>query len=242
MFAATQAIHDLLLDLAPEGASHDTAACGFCSPSDTEDTMDTFSPEQVEARVNEATAALQAQLRELQEQLGQTETAAAVEAAVADAVAPLQTRVDELTAQLDASVAEARTATEKYDALVALLEEAEAARVAREEAEARKDERIAAAREAAPFFNDEDVAQRADRWCALDDDAFEAQLVDYRELAARVGTDAGNGAGNGAGSQLPPNSTAMTAADQGDSQGRKGSAVKEALALRGTRLDPNSLG
>jgi len=128
-----------------------------------------------------------------------------VAAAVDEAVGPLNARIVELEGQLDTSTIEARTATDQLTELKAWLDgqAAEAAQAA--EVAGRREARVTAAREALPVLTDDDVEARAERWAAMDDDAFAAHLDELKAVAARFG-------GAAPGSNRPPAKTAMTAA------------------------------
>lgn len=249
---STRAIHDLLVASAPDGAEHDEATCPFCTPASATDSLEggmtTYNEDQLRVEVDKATASLREELKALSARLGASETEAALAAAVEEATGPLTAKVEELTAELaelttkfDEATLEARTATETHDNLVAFLT-AEQERLDNEvAATARRDDRLAAVKDVVPSFTEEDLEVRADKWAAMDDEAFTAQLDEYRSIAERLGAGAGDGNGQGA---KPPATTAMTAAattsaDKGASATR--STLRDALSLRGTANDPSTL-
>jgi hypothetical protein len=191
--------HDELLAQKPEGVDHDASLCVFCNPDlqhngeDDEslggDMSKTFSEDELNAAVQAAVAPVQAELDQLRATLAEGE----VEAKVAAVAAEADARVTDLQAQLDAAEVRAQEAVASRDELVAWLDgEREAAELAAA-IEFRRAERLAAVSEAG-LFSDEHIAAHLDRWVALDDDVFQAQLEDWKAIRASVKTDSDSSA------------------------------------------------
>jgi len=170
---------------------------------------------------------LEAELQELRDSKSQEEVAAQLKAATD----PLEAQIAELKGQLDDAVADAASSKTAYDELVALLE-AEQQRADEESAvAARRDERVAKVREAANF-PDEYIEANAERWAEMSDEAFEAALDGWREIAAA------NKPGTGSGL---PTHTSLQASRETASATRTAPAATEILRLRRTGVDPRTL-
>lgn len=141
--------------------------------------QESFTQDDVDAAVADATADLSKRLRELEGQVQETEVGKAVIAAVA----PKDASIIELQTKLDAAEA-ARTAAESkltetetfWTEAIADHEKA-AAFVLRREA------RVTAATEAG-VFSEKYIADNADRFAAMDDTDFEDRLEEWRLIAA----------------------------------------------------------
>lgn len=230
-------LHDWLLTQKPETSDHDVAACVICNPgaapsaqdnpADAEggSVSDTYTEEELAAKVAEATAALEAKVKALETAQVTTE----VEAKLAEAKAEADAKIAELQTQLDVAVAATDAAKTEKDALVAYLEaEVQAAAEAAAKA-ARRDERLAKIKEAASY-SEERLEANADRWAAMDEDAFEALLADLNDVAAKK-TEPG--------STDIPSTTAMTAG-QTTTTGSS-NVLKEVLNFRRDGVDPRTL-
>lgn len=233
-----QEVHDRLIAVRPEGASC-PEDCPFCSgefafevkQGGNHVSEQTYTAEEVEALVTaavaKATAALQTELDEFKS----SQETAEVEAKIAAAREEMEAQISELTLKLDEAVIEAQQAKQERDEVTAWLT-AEAERIAQEaEAAARLEERIARVAEVVTF-PEEYVAERADRWSALDDEEFEALLADYKTLSEKSKS-----------SESPlPAATAMVAARvTGDDNGKVGSALKDLIRGRQFGIDPRSV-
>lgn len=109
--------------------------------------------------------------------------------------AALETKLELADAALAAEKVRADGAIAWHDAVMTGIE-TEKAQLAR------KDERVAAVKTAAPHLKDEFfTAERAMRWCALDQEAFEAYTKELAELATGVPSVTNDGG--------PPRETAM---------------------------------
>lgn len=224
-------LHDQLLAARPEGAEHDEATCPLCAMETVDhDTNpggsmpETFTQADLDAAVAAATADLQTRLEELGAQVRDTE----VGRAVAEAVAAKETEVSELQAQLDAAEA-ARTAaesklteTEQFwaDAIASHEEQATVA--------ARRDERVAKAKEAS-VLSEEYLEKNADRFAAMTDEDFAARLEEWRAIAAAAGTK----------NSAIPAKTALVAARS--TEEAPASALAYIGDLRRARVDPRTL-
>ena len=184
-----RAAHDLLLANKPEGAEHDEADCSICQEADAGESTEkvvehvseeTFTQEQLDSAVAEATAELQAQLASLREEAGVAE----LDKAVAEATAEQSAKIDELQEKLDAAVLEAQEAKEQHAELekfwaeeIAKAEEAEAAA-------ARLESRLAEVKAEVDFPESYlDDAFEA-RLVAMSDEDFETRLAEWKLLKA----------------------------------------------------------
>jgi hypothetical protein len=232
-----KAAHDRLLANKPDDVVH--PPCQFCKADTPGGTVE-FTPEQlaeiekrttaaVAGAVATATASLNAELEELKK--GSEE--AAIQAKIDEAVAKAAGDTAELQAKLDEAVA-AQTAAEKLLAdTTAFLEAEAAAAKEKEEADARKDARVAEVA-AVIAFPDKHVEASADRWAEMADEAFAAELEGYKVLAEEHGLKPkAKPAVADEGSTAPKGRTAMTAAATPPAKpaGRK-FAGAEAMGLR----------
>jgi hypothetical protein len=184
-----QEFHDLLLEQQPENASHDAENCPFCTESASEISnndysigggdMKTYTEDEFTAAVTEAVAPLQAaaetKVAELQSEIEELRTS--------QARTELEGQIADLQANLDKAEIRVAAAEAKYDELVAYLD-AEAAAV--EQAalvQARREARREAVKTAAPFA-DEYIDANLDRWVAMEDEAFEAVIEDWKAVAS----------------------------------------------------------
>lgn len=182
-------LHDFLISINPDADNHD-AACIYCQSPGGE--MDTFSKEEVDAAIAAATADLRANLESVSAELASLKSAqsdADVESRIATAVAELETKVSELEAQLDAANVALTAEQAKYADLVSVLEAAEADRIAKEEAAARKEARLSLVKEMA-IFSDDHIAENIERWAEMSDEAFETVVEGWKEIDAAVKADA----------------------------------------------------
>lgn len=231
-------IHDRLLAEKPEDAEHDADQCVLCALEDPDNQATTpggsmpesFTQEDVDAAVADATAGLQKRLSDLEGQVQETE----VGKAVAAAIAPKDASINELQSKLDAAEA-ARTAAESKLAeteqywTAAIAEHEQAVAFA-----ARRDARVAAAKEAS-VFSDEYVAEHADRFAAMEDADFSARLEEWRLIAA----DRENKVDAAASSKVPA-TTALQASRVDEN--KSGSALTYISEMRTKGHDPRVLG
>lgn len=185
---------------------------------------ETFTQADLDAAVAAATADLQKSLEELGAQVRDTE----VGRAVAEAVATKETEVSGLQTQLDAAEA-ARTAAENKLTEVeqfwtdAIAAHEEAAAVA-----ARRDSRVAEAKEAG-VLSEEYVEEHADRFAAMSDEDFKTRLDEWRTIATQAGTK----------TTAIPAKTALVASRATDD--KPSSALSYIGDLRRARVDPRTL-
>ena len=177
--------HDALLAEMPEGESHDQASCHLCNEelvpekdSNERGEMETFTKDELDAAVAEALAPIQAELNSIK--------TAQAEGEVAEAVATAQAEAKELVeaaqAELDLKVIEAAEAARLYAELVSYLESVSAQEVADLEAAALRTQRLEAIKEVASFPEDH-IEKNLDRWVAMDEDTFAAQLETWSLLS-----------------------------------------------------------
>lgn len=110
----------------------------------------------------------------------ETADAKAQVATLSSEKAALQTQVDTLEAAKEAEKARA-------DAAIKELEDTKANIETEKAQAARKDERVSKVREAAKHLKDEFfTAERAQRWSAMDDDAFTAYVAELTDISVGV--------------------------------------------------------
>lgn len=218
MTESQKVLHDLLLSIAPEGTEH---KCLLCDSDDEEEpvTAKTYSEDEVKAQVADAVSAAladsTAKIDELSARLGEKETSAAVDAAVAEAVASKDAKIAELESDLEAESIARKAAEDVHADLVSRLE----TEAAKAEADSRKADRLEAVRALAihpeDFLAKESVQ---DRWAAMSDEEWVAQLDEYESVAASK--PKGNG-------PLPKERSALT--DMADEPKAKTSAYRAVL-------------
>lgn len=94
--------------------------------------------------------------------------------------AALETEKDELRSQLDIAVAARETAEQALADYKATVENQKAM-------DARRDERVTKVREVAKHLKDEFyTAERAQRWAAMEDEAFDAYIAELADLSVGV--------------------------------------------------------
>lgn len=166
-----------------QGGRHEP--CPLCVSAEPEGAVATNEElqAQIAAAVAAALAPAQARIAELEAQLGQSETAAAV----ASATEPLQGRIGELEAELATAQLAAQAAESARAALQTEIDTERRERQDAEAATARRDGRVAAVRAALDALaTDEWVAANATRWSEQSDEAFEAEVLSHKALAASV--------------------------------------------------------
>ena len=166
-----QVLHDLLLSMKPEDAIHDADACAYCTPDNQENTVpDTLTDAEVEAKVEaavaEATKANLARIAELES---------------AQEVSTHGAEIAALQVQVDQALAAAKAAEDTLTATVKYLEDAEAEAKSASEREDLKVKRTA---ELAGLISDERIAERADAYTDMPEEAFTAILDDMRGRVA----------------------------------------------------------
>jgi chromosome segregation ATPase len=160
MSMADQQKHDLLMEMRPDGAHHDEAACMFCTAKASEeenvaDDQAIFTTEQHEQLV-----------------------ATAVQNALAEAQAELDAEILSLNERLEAASA----ALDEKDARIAELEKSIADREESERLAALQAERVEAV-QAVVNFSDEQIEKRKESWATLSDEDFAAYLEDISSVA-----------------------------------------------------------
>ncbi len=236
-----KALHDRLMESAPDDVEHDATNCVFCALEADPDSpkggpaMGDFTQAQVDelvaAAVAEATkplTALQAELEQLKAANQETE----VGKAVADAIAPLETKIAEMQQQLDAAEAAKTTAEAALTNTVAYLEAEVTANAEKAAAAERKDARVKVVEEIG-CFKDEYIAEHAERWSTMDDEAFQAQVDEWKLIASA------NPAGTGTGEVFtPPPATAFQASRAEGGSTPQGSALRHISTMRRDGQDP----
>lgn len=161
MSMTDQQKHDLLMEMRPEGATHDSAACMYCTVKASK-----------EENVAESEAIF---TQEQHEQLLST----AVQRASAEARAEADVDVLRLNEELKA-------VTEARDEMAEKLAELERTIAEREEADRLShvaEERAAAVKSVASF-NDEQIENRKESWAKMDEEDFVSYLEDIRVAAS----------------------------------------------------------
>lgn len=188
--------HDLLLEQKPETADHDEDGCPFCNEDgddhnhdDDKDNsndysvgggdMKTYTEDEFTAAVTEAVTPLQAaadaKVAELQAEIDDLRTS--------QARSEVEGQIAELQADLDKAEIRVVEAERKYDELVDYLEATVAAAESAAAAELRRSERRDAVKAAAPF-SDDYIDANLDRWVAMEDEAFEAVIEDWKNVSS----------------------------------------------------------
>lgn len=229
-------LHDAVLEAKSDVSTHDADDCPICTPSvapetsaDAEGGSVTYTEEELKAAVDAAVAELTTKVQELEAAQKTSEIDAQVAEVKADLegqIAELQNTIDTLTVERDAArqeFADFKTELEQYAA-----EEAAAAELARVRAE-----RIEKVKEVASF-SEERIEERADVWASMSEEAFEALLADWREVAAASGKPASKK------DDELPEGTAMTASRETKGSGE--SALRTVVRdFRSKGVDPRTL-
>lgn len=177
------------MSVKPADVSHEN--CNICTPTQvgqdnsTEggDMSKSYTEEEFTAAVLEAVAPVKAELDKLRTSQAQVE----IDAAIATAVAAVEAQVADLETQLDAATVRATAAEQKFtDTVVILLAEAEE-KAAAELRESKREERRAAVK-AATALEDAYIDSKLDRWVAMSDEDFAAQIEDWKALGAKPAT------------------------------------------------------
>jgi hypothetical protein len=225
-----KALHDALLAEMPPGATHET--CSYClATTETPEMPEggtlvdkTYTEDELQAAVSNATASLEADIKNLKDAALVSEVSAAVAAAKAEAEA----EIEELRANLDNAVLAAQAARSEHDAFVAGLEELVASSEREAEMASRRDSRL---EEAKSFgFSDEHLAANAERFVAMSDEEWEGRLADWRAIHTPKGEVAS------VDDQIPTR-TALWAAREDTTTNQSGIAeIREAMhgSLTGT--------
>jgi hypothetical protein len=161
MSMTDQQKHDFLLEVRPDGASHDNAVCMYCTSKASEeenvadDPVAIFTQEQHDVLL-----------------------ATAVEKAVVEASTSADAEVLSLNEQLEA----ASTAADESARTIAELETAAADRVEAERLAVLAGERVEAVA-AVVEFSDEQIETRKEAWTSMSEEDFDAYLDDLRAVA-----------------------------------------------------------
>jgi golgin subfamily B member 1 len=236
MSTTLRSFHDQLLAMKPEDAVHIASECPVCSDEDVEVASSTpnggpsvTDTKTYEAEYNEAIAKVEALETKVAE-LSAAAEASTIDAKVAEVKAEAEAQVAEIQSKLDAAVLEAETAKSAHESLVAFLDETAKAEAEAAEFASRKDERIAAVKEAAPLLPDEYITENADRFANMDEEAFTASLEGFRAIAAKAPA---------APSEIPA-TTAMTAARSNDGESAP-NVLRDVLSLRSMGVDTRTI-
>lgn len=167
--------------------------------------------------VKTATDPLNTRIAELEASANEDALGEAVAAAVAEAVTPLQTQITDLQAKLDTAEAEKATAIQELADIKAYLTE----EVEKAELEAKKDERRAEAEKIAPF-DEKYLDENADRFAAMSDEDWAAQVDGWKLIAAKAATPP---------PKKDPTADAMHATRQNNGGGGEGEGAGGSSAL-----------
>lgn len=176
-------LHGRLLEEKPEGASHDEASCQFCAMEDNDlegGVMEGFTQEDLDAAVAAAVKPLEDQIT----QMSASQEEVAIQNRIDEATTPLKEQVTQLQADLDVAVLEASTSKDALTNTVAYLEQVETETAAEAAKSALRDERIAKVKEITSFPEDH-IAKSAERWAAMSDEDFEAQVESWQLIASK---------------------------------------------------------
>ena len=146
--------------------------------------MKTYTEDEFTAAVTEAVTPLQAaadaKVAELQAEIDELRTS--------QARSEVEGQIAELQADLDKAEIRVVEAERKYDELVDYLQATAAAESAAEAELLRRSERLDAVRAAAPF-SDDYIDANLDRWVAMEDEAFQAVLEDWKTVSSSIRKD-----------------------------------------------------
>lgn len=164
----------MLLDVQPEGATHEADDCPYCTPEQQENTVpETLTDAEVQAKVDAAVAEATAPLVEKIAELETAETVTAEKAQVA-----------ELQSELDKALAAKKVAEDTLTASLDYLKSVEAAEVETAAREELKAQRVA---ELDGLLTEERIAERADAYTDMTEEAFTAALADMKAINPAVG-------------------------------------------------------
>lgn len=216
-------LHDLLLTQMPEGVSHET--CSLCiaptkSPEGGTQVDKTYTEEDLQTAVAEATAELAAKVTALESAALESEVTAAVNAVKAETAA----EIEDLRSKLDNAVLAAQSSKNELDTFKAELDELAAAEETAREIAARMEERLAKVKEFP--FTDDYIEANAERFAAMSDEDFEARLADWSVMGTSKMGDS------------IPKVTALTAAREDTNSHSGMGLIRETLrgSLTGTDL------
>lgn len=224
--------HDQLLASKPDDVTHDAVTCPFCSEGSLEISEEITAIEGGDMSKTYTEDELAAAMEELAS-FKASQDAEEVEARIAEAVGAVEAAKAEVEGQLDVVTAERDAAKTEFDALVELLEEAKRAEEVAAEMAAKRDERVAQVKEVASF-TDEYIAERAEKWTAMDDEAFET-LVE----AIKATKDAKEVKPSG--STTIPASTAMTATRDDNASVSVKDTRAAVMSMNRRGIDPRTL-
>lgn len=234
-------LHDALLDRVASGTdTHDSKTCGICqaelrgpvtAAADDDpggNRMSQYTQEQVDGFVADAVAKAVGPLQTQLDELTGSANLQRLADAIAEQVSPVQARVTELEDELANEKLRADEAERQLAELSDLLVAADAKRKEDEEAEARKETRLKAVRDAIPTVKDEWLNEQADRVSRMSDEEFTERLAEWASIA-------------GAGTPPIPGETAlsttrMTAAADGGMDD-----VRAVMAMQFQGHDPRRL-
>lgn len=187
----------------------------------------TYSEEEAQALVAAAVTSATASLTQRVSELEGAAVTSEVESRIAAARAEGESRAVELQAQLDAKEIELQAEKARADQIVS----ERAAEKATLEQDARRDVRVAKAKEVAGF-GDDYAAAHANEWAAMSDEAFELQCASWTEVRT-----AALAAANVDPSKVPA-TTALTATREPDTGPLTGRALVSQVAnLRHQGID-----
>lgn len=186
-----RALHDDLLAIMPEDASHDRETCQWCldpelaevTGGDMSDT--TFTQEELDAAVSKAVDEATKSLKDEVADLRTDQEKAAVEARIAEVRSELEEKVEAAEAAKTEAEARATAAEEAREAVVTYLEGEKAAADAAAELAAKAEERKAVVKEIATF-TDEELDAKATRWAEMADEDFDEYVEDLKATATKA--------------------------------------------------------
>lgn len=225
-------LHDRLLAVKPEDASHDAETCGICNGTITDSEHANVDLQEVPLKTytEDEYNALLAQVADLESKVKELDSVrqeSAVEAKIAEVQTQFEAQVSELQTKLDTAVLEVKAAQDEKDGVVAYFEALAAEATKAEEIAALREERIAKVKEVASF-PDEHIAARAEAWAALDEESFEALLADWKAVASK-----------GTSTTEPLVNTAMQASR--DTNQPQGGSLREVMNLRFQGVDTRAV-
>ena len=164
---------------------HAKSNCPLCTKNVTDlndpDERGDMEKNYTKADIDEAVAAAVAPLKDELDSIKNSAESAAQEAKLEEVKAEADEKVTAAQAEVDTATLEATNAKTELANVIAWLESEKAAAEQASLLESRKEARIAQVKEAAAF-EDDYIAKRIDAWVAMDDEAFDSYLEDWKAI------------------------------------------------------------
>lgn len=181
-------LHDQMLAMKPEDASHDKETCPVCTPvlEGGVSMSDNLTQADLDAAVVEAVAAATKPLQDELTTLKASKEEVEIQTRIDEATAALKTELDELKTNLDVAVAESTASKDELTNTISYLEGVKTEAEALVALAAARDERVAKVAEVATFPEDH-VTANADRWALMAEEDFDAMIASFKVATASAG-------------------------------------------------------